>query len=183
MHKHRKKISRKHSFAKTTKRVVGSRQICSICQAESIVIDKNGNKICRNCEKTSKIHQKLQIKQSETRCPACNSTNYEKKGFRNEKQRYICKDCGRNWTSGGVAENLFSRKIKTKDTFQRENTLEEIVAYLKNQEANNMSIKFWYRNDTKVREMHDYFVDDKYVQVRSDKGYYIKFLIDKIRKI
>ncbi|MDP2951523.1 MAG: hypothetical protein Q8N55_04015, partial [bacterium] len=117
------------------------------------------------------------------KCPACDSANYEKKGFRNEKQRYVCKDCDRNWTSDGIVKNLFSGKTKTKDTFQRENTLEEIVTYLKNQEANNMPIKFWYRNDTKVREMHDYFVDDKYVQVRSDKGYYIKFLIDKIRKI
>lgn len=183
MHKHRKKISRKHSFAKTPKRLVESRQVCSICQAESLVIDKNGNKICRNCEKTSKIHQKLQTKQRVIKCPACDSANYEKKGFRNGKQRYVCKDCDRNWTSDGIVKNLFSGKTKTKDTFQRENTLEEIVTYLKNQEANNMPIKFWYRNDTKVREMHDYFVDDKYVQVRSDKGYYIKFLIDKIRKI
>lgn len=158
-------------------------QVCSICQAESLIIDKNGNKICRNCEKTSKIYQKLQIKKKGIKCPACNSTNYEKKGFRNEKQRYVCKDCDRNWTSSGVVKNLISRKIKTKDVFQRENTVEEIVTYLKNQETNNMPIKFWYRNDIKAREMHDYFVDDNYVRVRSDKGYYIKFLINKIRKI
>lgn len=183
MHKHRQKIGRKHFFKKTPKRYERSRQICSICQAESLVVDKNGNKICRNCERTSKIYQKLKIKLKEIKCSACGSINYEKKGFRNQKQRYVCKDCGKNWTSNGVVKNFVSRNPKTKDTFQRENTLEEIVAYLKKQEANNIPLKFWYRNDAKPREMYNYFIDEKYVQVRADKGYYIKFLIDKIRKI
>lgn len=46
-----------------------------------------------------------------------------------------------------------------------------------------MPLKFWYRDDTKPREMYDYYIDEKYVQVRADKGYYIKFLTDRIRKI
>jgi len=33
-----------------------------------------------------------------------------------------------------------------------------------------MPLKFWYRDDAKLREMHDYFVDEKYVQVIADKG-------------
>lgn len=117
------------------------------------------------------------------KCPVCNSLNYEKKGFRNQKQRYICKDCGRNWTDNLIAKNTISKKLKRKDSFQRENTLEEIIYYLKNQESKNKPLKFWYRSDLEPREMHDYFIDEKYVQVRADKGYYIKFLIDRIRKI
>ena len=184
MHQHRKKIDRKKRFLKKTpKRYERSRQVCSICQAESLVVDKNGNKICKNCERTSKNYRKLKIKLKEIKCPACDSINYEKKGFRNEKQRYVCRDCGRNWTSNEAVGNFVFRKPKTKDVFQRENTLEEIVAYLKNQETKNMPLKFWYRDDTKPREMHDYFIDEKYVQVRADKGYYIKFLINRIRKI
>jgi len=211
---------------------------CPSCQCESIVFDKNGNTVCKNCNelikkadknflvKGNKIitkpklrpqecpkckskrirkaslsynkHNKYYCKNCnniwdfdieeenfdhENKCPACGSENYEKKGFRNEKQRYICKDCGRNWTFNGIVKNLVVRKPKTKDVFQRENTLEEIIAYLKNQETSNMPLKFWYRDDTKPREAYDYFIDEKYVQVRADRGYYIKFLIDRIRKI
>jgi hypothetical protein len=61
--------------------------------------------------------------------------------------------------------------------------LKEIVAYLKNQEIKKQPLIFWYRDDNTPRKIYDYFVDKKYVNVRSDKGYYIKFLIDKIRKI
>ncbi len=87
-------------------------------------------------------------------------------------------------TANAVVKNFISsRNSKIKDTFQRENTLEEIIDYLKKQETNNMPLKFWYRDDTQPREIYDYYVDEKYVQVRADKGYYIKFLIDRIRKM
>ena len=33
-------------------------------------------------------------------CPECNSENLLKKGFRKGKQRYQCKDCGRNFVEG-----------------------------------------------------------------------------------
>lgn len=82
-----------------------------------------------------------------------------------------------------VAKNLVPKRLKRRDFFQRENTLEEIVDYLKNQETKNQPLKFWYRSDNEPREMYDYFINKKYVNVRSDKGYFIKFLIDKIRKI
>ncbi|BAZ37922.1 TetR family transcriptional regulator protein [Calothrix sp. NIES-4101] len=32
-------------------------------------------------------------------CPQCDSRNLSKNGFRHEKQRYICKDCGRQFLS------------------------------------------------------------------------------------
>jgi len=183
LHKHRKKISRKSFRKKTTKNFKITRKVCSVCQAESIFIDKNGNKTCKNCEKTSKNHPKLQIEKKGIKCPSCDSTNYEKKGFRKEKQRYVCKDCRKNWTSDVIVKNRTTKKTKSENTFQRENSLKEIIAYLKSKEKNNMPLKFWYRNDIEPRKMYDYFVDDRYVQVRSDKGYYIKFLIDKIRKV
>ena len=95
--------------------------------------------------KKSKVQVKKYVKteiknnfEYKNKCPICNSVNYEKKGFRNEKQRYVCKDCGRNWTFNGDVKNIVPRKSKIKDVFQRENPLEEIVAYLKNQETNNM---------------------------------------------
>jgi len=61
--------------------------------------------------------------------------------------------------------------------------LETIKKYLHTQKQNNSPLTFYYRQDTSPRKVFDYFIDDRYVQVRSDKGYYIKFLIDKIRKI
>ena len=182
LHKYRQKISRKR-YKKTKEKYEGSHQVYPICQAKPSVIDKNGNKICKNYDRTSKIYQKQKDRLEEIKCPECNSVHYEKKGFRNQKQRYICKDCGRNWTSDGIANNSISKKSKTKETFKRENSLQEIIAYLQNQEINNKPLKFWYRDDIKPREMHDYFIDEKYVQARADKGYFIKFLIDRIRKI
>lgn len=182
LHKYRKRINR-NFFVKKTRIFERNLQVCPICQAESLFVDKGGNKICRNCEKIRKNQKKLKTKQEGTKCPACGSVNYEKKGFRNTKQRYICKECGRNWTSNKIVENLVYRKSNTKDNLQRENTLEEIVVYLKSQKENNMPLKFWYRNDTEPRETYDYFIDEKYVNVHSDKGYFIRFLINKIRKI
>ena len=105
-------------------------KICPICQAESLTIDKNGNKICKNCDKTAKIKTKIK-----------------------------------------------------NNHFRRENTLNEIINYLKSHEARHEDIQFWYRDDIKPRKIYDYFLDEKYINVRSDEGYFIKFLIDKIRKI
>jgi len=80
-----------------------------------------------------------------------------------------------------------SARIKTTKTqdvdFRRENDLTIIKSYLENQKVNDDPIKFWYRDDVEPREIYDYHIDDKYINVRSDEGYFIKFLIDKIRKI
>jgi superfamily I DNA and/or RNA helicase len=32
------------------------------------------------------------------KCPACNSSKYISKGFRNNRHRYTCKECGRHWS-------------------------------------------------------------------------------------
>ena len=42
-------------------------------------------------------------------CPECNSTNILKKGFRNSKQRYQCKDCGRHFVEG---TKFIGRQVK-----------------------------------------------------------------------
>jgi hypothetical protein len=76
------------------------------------------------------------------------------------------------------------KEAEIKYIFKRENTLEEIISYLKNQKANNLPLKFWYRSDIRPREVDDYYVGEKYLQVKYKYNkYYIKFLIDKIRKI
>ncbi|MBE9030677.1 IS1 family transposase [filamentous cyanobacterium LEGE 11480] len=31
------------------------------------------------------------------KCPRCKSDYYSKNGFHNRKQKYICKECGRQW--------------------------------------------------------------------------------------
>lgn len=181
LRKHRRKISRKKSSKKISNSFVPSYKVCSTCQAESLIVDRSGVEVCKNCEKTLKINKKM--KHNEAICPVCSSVNYEKKGFRNGKQRYMCKDCGRSWTSGGAVKNTISTKTKQENIFKAENTPEEIIAYLKDQEKYNKPLVFWYRDDINPRITYDYFIDEKYVQVRADEGYYIKFLIDKIRKI
>jgi DNA-directed RNA polymerase subunit RPC12/RpoP len=179
LHTHRDKINKERLVNKESSKHEESQQICPFCQAKTLIYG-----ICINCKKISIASKNKQpIKKTDIKCPTCNSINYEKKGFRNQKQRYICKVCGKNWTSNLVANDNISKKLKTKDYIQRENTLKEIVAYLKNQEIKKQPLIFWYRDDNKPRKIYDYFVDKKYVNVRSDKGYYIKFLIDKIRKI
>jgi hypothetical protein len=67
--------------------------------------------------------------------------------------------------------------------FARETGLEEIKNYLRRQKAVNAPVVFYYRKDSSPRRIYNYYLDERYVYVRSDKGYYIKFLIDKIRKI
>jgi len=36
----------------------------------------------------------------ELACKKCNSTNFTKSGYMNNKQRFLCKDCGCNFTEG-----------------------------------------------------------------------------------
>jgi len=82
-----------------------------------------------------------------------------------------------------IIKKFVPNKIKERDAFRRENTLEDIIYYLKKQKANNAPLRFWYRSDIEPRNIRNYFINEKYLNVRSEKGYYIKFLIDKIRKI
>lgn len=80
-------------------------------------------------------------------------------------------------------DKLKPRRKQKRTLFNRENSVEEITEYLRNQKNNNFPIRFWYRDDISPRKVSNYFIDEKYIQVKSDKGYYIKFLIDKVRKI
>ncbi len=76
------------------------------------------------------------------------------------------------------------RKIKKEENFNRESSLESINSYLLKQFANSKPIKFYYRDDIAPREFSSFFiVDNKYIKVLGSKGYYITFLIDRIRKI
>ncbi|MEX2410277.1 MAG: hypothetical protein WD607_02710 [Candidatus Paceibacterota bacterium] len=141
------------------------------------MVCKSCNKLIKKADKnflviSNKIITESKIKPQ--KCPKCKSKVIRKASLSyNKHNKYYCKNCNEIWDF----------EVKQKNNFKRENTLEEIVGYLKNQERNNVPLKFWYRDDIEPREMHDYLIDEKYVRVRSDKGYYIKFLINKIRKI
>jgi hypothetical protein len=81
------------------------------------------------------------------------------------------------------AASVRTARKKKKDRFQRETSLEVIKSYLKNNEILKNPLVFFYREDTSPRVISDYYLDEKYINVKSTEGYYIKFLIDKIRKI
>lgn len=72
---------------------------------------------------------------------------------------------------------------KNKNNFTGELAIETIKAYIKNKEANNEPIIFYYRNDSFPRIIREYFLDGKYIQVITDEGQPKTFLIDKIRKL
>ena len=72
---------------------------------------------------------------------------------------------------------------KESDGFYRETSLREIWEYLKLQETFHTPITFYYRHDVKPRKIYDYYLDKNYINVKTEKGYHIKFLVNKIRKI
>jgi len=72
---------------------------------------------------------------------------------------------------------------KNKYNFTGEFTIETIEAYIKNKEAKNEPIVFYYRDDSFPRIIHEYFLDGKYIQVVTDEGQSKTFLLEKIRKI
>lgn len=115
-------------------------------------------------------------------CPYCYSRRVEKKGIRGGKQRCYCKNCGKNWTTE-LQSNTSKEIKKESDAFYRETSLREIWEYLKLQETFHTPITFYYRNDVKPRKIYDYYLDKNYINVKTEKGYCIKFLINKIRKI
>ena len=47
----------------------------------------------------------------ELKCPKCGSEKRVKSGFKNKKQRYLCKECGCNYTGG---QNGYPEHIKKK---------------------------------------------------------------------
>lgn len=74
------------------------------------------------------------------------------------------------------SRSLYSR-------FKRENDLDAIKNYLNKQKANNQPIVFYYRQDRAPRRIYNYYLDERYINAKGNKGYYIKYLIDRIRKI
>lgn len=131
---------------------------------------------------TQDVYKQSNYSNSTIKCPLCYSQQIEKKGIRKGKQRYYCKKCGKNWTA--ELQSSASKEIKKEsDGFYSETSLREIWEYLKLQETFHTPITFYYRNDVKPRKIYDYYLDKNYINVKTEKGYYIKFLINKIRKI
>lgn len=67
-------------------------------------------------------------------CPTCNSTNVKGKWYRNDKKRLLCDDCGKNWSISldDVVDNTQKIvDIRKEDTFKRENSIKEIMDYLR----------------------------------------------------
>lgn len=120
---------------------------------------------------------------SSLNCPTCNSTNVKSKWYRNDKKRLLCGDCGRNWSV--LLANVVNNKVnKTEDTFNRENTIEEIKDYLKVKESNHSPVSIYYREKNTMDTFDNYYFDDTYLHVKTwNSRYYIKYLIDKIRKV
>ena len=50
----------------------------------------------------------------EIKCPKCGSEKRVKSGFNNKKQRYLCKECGCNYTGGrnGYPEHIRKKAIE-----------------------------------------------------------------------
>jgi len=119
---------------------------------------------------------------SESWCPYCYSRRVEKKGIRNGKQRCFCKNCGKNWTFGSQLNTNKATK-KEVNVFYRETSLREIWEYLKLQETFHTPIIFYYRDDVEPRKIYNYYLDKNYINVKTEKGYFLKFLINRIRKI
>ncbi len=137
----------------------------------------NTCKKCYSRKKTNKNHQLNLASQlpSSVNCPYCGSSRKENKGYRSSgKKRFVCRDCGRNWT--------FTETNRSTG-FQREVPLAEIKLYLQKQANSNQTIIMYYREDSEPRIIRNCKLDDKYIYVKSDKGYYYKYLIDMIRKI
>jgi len=78
---------------------------------------------------------------------------------------------------------IWQLKKENEYNFTGEFTIETIEAYIKNKEAKNEPIVFYYRDDSFPRIIHEYFLDGKYLQVVTDEGQSKTFLLEKIRKI
>lgn len=117
-------------------------------------------------------------------CPSCKSSRVEKKGRRYGKQRYVCKNCKKNWTGNVTSDSFISAQPERTDAeVKREVSLSRIKAYLRDKQSKLEPIKFYYRNDTTPRESDNYTVDSNYVYFRVGGGRKITFRIDRIRKV
>lgn len=99
----------------------------------------------------------------------------------------LCADCGKNWSV--LLEDIVNDTVKPiinkkEDSFIRENTIEEIRDYLKIKESNDSPVTIYYREKESMDIFYNYYFDDTYLHVKTwNSKYYIKYLIDKIRKV
>ncbi len=104
---------------------------------------------------------------------------------------FKCPNCAKHWdfnTKNNIPKKAeIPKPLKharnTVDRFNREQDLDYIKEYLTNQYKKRAPITFYYRQDNEPRHFGNYLLNDMYIQVKSSKGYYIKFLIDKIRRV
>jgi superfamily I DNA and/or RNA helicase/very-short-patch-repair endonuclease len=121
-------------------------------------------------------------------CPYCNSKNIWSKWYRWGTKRLVCRNCSKSWSVPITAyikkpENKISY-TKNEEDFIREDSLEDIKKYLNNKKNNNLPVSFYYKNKNSIDEYNNYYFDDRYLYVKSwYSKFYIKYLIDKIRKV
>lgn len=73
---------------------------------------------------------------------------------------------------------------KNEEDFIREDSIEDIKKYLNNKKNNNSPVSFYYKDKNSMDQYYNYYFDDKYLYVKSwYSKFYIKYLIDKIRKV
>jgi len=87
-----------------------------------------------------------------------------------------------------IAKNYFwylkeQLNEKNIDNITREFDVETIKAYIKNRKKSYKPIVFYYLNDSFPRIIREYFLDGKYLRVRTDEGECKTFLLDKIRRV
>ena len=118
-------------------------------------------------------------------CPECSSSKAKNKGIRNNKRRYVCNDCGRNWTQeldGSAAQRTPKKKppqetcpTKLRKTVQKTVKIQTLV-------DNCLSIEMYYKG--KRRTVYPYAFDGKYcVAFCTYRNELRTFRIDRMRLI
>jgi DNA-directed RNA polymerase subunit RPC12/RpoP len=87
-----------------------------------------------------------------------------------------------------IAENyywdlIWKLKEQNKENISGEFTIETIKTYIENKGSKYKPIVFYYLNDSFPRIIREYFLDGKYLRVRTDEGECKTFLLDKIRRV
>ncbi len=79
---------------------------------------------------------------------------------------------------------LSIQEKKVEDNFQRENTIDEILQYLKKRKDSRQDVGIYYKNNQELSTFNTYYFDETYLHVKyGNSPYYIKYLISKIRKV
>lgn len=133
-----------------------------------------------------KLETKVEPKIITSKCPNCSSSNIKSKWIRRDKKRLLCWECWKNWSVllEDYEDDVVKKPIKKEEEFERENTIEEIKDYLKIKESSNSPVSFYYRDKENTDTYNDYYFDDTYLHVKNwNSKYYIKYLIEKIRKV